>query len=179
MENCCNTGAVSGEGDLGGIVGLNDGGTVTNCYYLDILTEDTTSTPKTADQFASGEVTYLLQKGQRPQVWGQTVGTGYPELTDNEDEKVFKITGEVEGQESVVWYSNNKATLPTDPEKAGYTFEGWSTDEARTEADFREGSAVNDDMTVYAVFKEISSAPSTTVDRPVTPIPTAARQRWL
>ena len=98
---------------------------------------------------------WLLQEGQGEQVWGQTVGTGYPELTDNIDKAVYKITGEVEDQESIVWYSNNKATLPAAPVKAGFAFVGWSTTAEGTEANFGQGTPVEADMTVYAVFTKL------------------------
>ena len=52
-------------------VGYYDGNysTVENCYYLsETKTEDG---GKTAEQFASGEVAYLLQQGNTEQVWGQ------------------------------------------------------------------------------------------------------------
>ena len=133
--------------------------TVTNCYYLSgaaaggIGEGDGQATEKSEAQFASGEVAWLLQNGQDSQAWGQTVGVGYPELTDSEDKTVFQITGEVAGQAPVVWYSNNKATLPAaEPSKAGVAFAGWS----RTDGggvDFAAGVAVSGDMTVYAVWK--------------------------
>ena len=52
-------------------VGYYDGNysTVENCYYLsETETEDG---GKTAEQFARGEVAYLLQQGNTEQVWGQ------------------------------------------------------------------------------------------------------------
>ncbi len=54
-----------------------------------------------------------------------------------------------------------KATLPTAPTKAGYTFEGWYTDAALTEAyDFN--SAVAADVTLYAKWTEVSVTPEPT-----------------
>ncbi|MBI4857292.1 MAG: hypothetical protein HY818_11200 [Acetobacterium woodii] len=85
ISNCYNTGAVSGNSDVGGVVGYATTG-VSKCYYAqdsvangiygignnqDVL--DITEA-KSAAAFASGEVAYLLQKGQAsqtPQVWGQ------------------------------------------------------------------------------------------------------------
>ncbi len=93
MENCYNTGAVNGELSVGGVVGyIYYNSTITNCYYLagtatggiDGADEDGEVVAKTADEFASGEVAYLLQMAQTEQVWGQTlVGEGkeeYPVL---------------------------------------------------------------------------------------------------
>ena len=101
VENCYNTGSVSGRGDVGGIVGYNfdsivrncyntgsvtgtsyyvnavvgGGAGVTNCYYLDTCGASGDGTAKTADQFASGEVAYLLNGDQSSIVFKQTIGT--------------------------------------------------------------------------------------------------------
>ncbi len=86
VANCYNTGTVTGSSEVGEIVGENDEtyGTVQNSYYLaDSETDDFDGTTfKTADQFKSGEVAYLLQKENKTKdVWGQTIGTeGYPVL---------------------------------------------------------------------------------------------------
>lgn len=93
VTNCyvTNTTITSSGSNVGGVVGYNFGnitncysyidgitcvgynssygGSVNNCYYLsETETEDG---GKTADQFASGEVAYLLQSGNTEQVWGQ------------------------------------------------------------------------------------------------------------
>ena len=67
VENCHNTGEVSGSEYVGSVVG-NNTKTVTNCYYLaDSETDEIDgTTAKTAAQFASGEVAYLLGEA-----WGQ------------------------------------------------------------------------------------------------------------
>ena len=94
IENCVNIGYVISKGDgehIGSIAG--NGTNITNCYYLDkvggntnpggIENTDVTGAAekKTAAQFASGEVAYLLQGSQETQVWGQTIGTDdYPSL---------------------------------------------------------------------------------------------------
>lgn len=81
--NCYNTGGVSGDYHVGDICGDNYGATVTNCYYLsdtEIDNKDGT-VGKTKDQFANGEVAYLLQADRTEEVWGQTIGTDrYPTL---------------------------------------------------------------------------------------------------
>ena len=68
---------------VGGVCGLNYSGTVRNCYYLDTgATTADSGTSKTAAEFKSGEVAYLLQKAindaategtTAEQVWGQTL----------------------------------------------------------------------------------------------------------
>ena len=80
VTNCYNTGSVEGNEIVGGLCGLSFGN-VTNCYYLNTCGAAGVGTSKTADEFASGEVAWLLQNGQTEQVWGQTIGTeDYPVL---------------------------------------------------------------------------------------------------
>ncbi|WP_317336790.1 GLUG motif-containing protein, partial [uncultured Ruminococcus sp.] len=92
ITNCYNTGEVSGSGSVGGVCGKNsDSGTITNCYLLE--TEgglsavgsnngSSNAETKTDEQFASGEVAYLLASGTDGSIWGQdlSVETSYPEL---------------------------------------------------------------------------------------------------
>ena len=87
VTNCYNTGSVEGNNYVGGVCGYNYGDTVTNCYYLigtansGIGSGSGEATAKTAEQFQSGEVAWLLQGEQEGQVWGQTIGTDeYPVL---------------------------------------------------------------------------------------------------
>ena len=92
ISNCYNTGTVtatSSSADISGICGYNFG-PITNCYYL-ADTEDENG-GKTAAQFASGEIAYLLSQGCSTgeddntvtydgSIWGQTIGTDiYPTL---------------------------------------------------------------------------------------------------
>ena len=90
VTNCYNTGSVTGSYYVGGLCGGNTFfGNVTNCYYLTgtaaggINGSDAAgqAEAKTADEFKSGEVAFLLQGEQTGQVWGQTIGTeDYPVL---------------------------------------------------------------------------------------------------
>ena len=90
--NCYNIGTVTATGsdaDISGICGYNFG-PIKNCYYL-ADTEDENG-GKTAAQFASGEIAYLLSQGCSTgegdntvtydgSIWGQTIGTDtYPTL---------------------------------------------------------------------------------------------------
>ena len=99
ISNCYNIGTVtatSSGADISGICGYYFG-PVTNCYYL-ADTEDENG-GKTAAQFASGEIAYLLSQGCSTgegdatvtydgSIWGQTIGTDtYPLL---HGEKVYK-----------------------------------------------------------------------------------------
>ena len=115
IRNCYNTGAISADGtdNVGAIVGQNKGtqATVSNCYYLtgsanqgqgQLTTDAAGTVVKTADEFASGEVTYLLNG----LTWYQNLGEGGDALPvlDSSHGTVYRI---VEG-----FYSNDQyATL--------------------------------------------------------------------
>ena len=80
-NNCYNTGKVTGTSNVGGVCGQNDGGTLTNCYYLaDSETNNNDGTfGKTAEQFASGEVAYLLNGSESTDVaFCQNLDNGEP-----------------------------------------------------------------------------------------------------
>ena len=102
IMNCYSSVAISAPKSVGGICGANDYGTVNNCYhnskyfkgasvgrYVESTLENVSA--KTATQFTSGEVAYLLSGGvtDGTQVWYQTLGTdGYPTL-DNTHGTVY------------------------------------------------------------------------------------------
>lgn len=99
IESCYNTGAVNGNFYAGGVCGANSG-TIKSCYWLNTaysgngigisFGSETNVASKTVDQFASGEVAYLLQGSQTTQAWGQTLGTDdYPVLTTDEAKRVY------------------------------------------------------------------------------------------
>ncbi|MBV8040306.1 hypothetical protein HF895_12545 [Bacteroides sp. AN502] len=73
VTNCYNSGTVAGSSQVGGVCGGNYDATVTNCYYLDTCGAAGEGTSKTADQFKSGEVAWLLQGEQAEQIWGQNI----------------------------------------------------------------------------------------------------------
>lgn len=117
--NCYNTGAISADGtdNVGAIVGQNKGtqATVSNCYYLtgsanqgqgQLTTDAADTVVKTADEFASGEVTYLLNGSSSDSpVWYQNLDNGqdkdtYPVL-DGSHGIVYCI------EEDPVRYSND------------------------------------------------------------------------
>ena len=112
LQECYNIGTVSGTTKVGGVCGLNYSGTVRNCYYLDTSAATADSgTSKTAAEFKSGEVAYLLQKAindaategtPAEQVWGQKIGEDdYPKLGGD---KVYQTTPCTAG------YSNTDGT---------------------------------------------------------------------
>ncbi|MBE6965067.1 MAG: hypothetical protein E7441_03440, partial [Ruminococcaceae bacterium] len=124
IVNCINTGHITGTINTAGIAGDSDGNNVTNCLNIGIIESGYSSTKnqiaesftncyylatesndkggRTAEQLASGEITYLLQSAQPeediydddwnwigteiPTVWTQTIGTNeYPALDPNGD----------------------------------------------------------------------------------------------
>ena len=89
IESCYNTGSVSGHSDVGGVCGLNyRNSTITKCYWLNTAytgngigtDENGTSenvVAKTAEQFASGEVCWLLNGSASENVsWYQNLNNG-------------------------------------------------------------------------------------------------------
>ena len=136
ITNCCNTGAVTGGERVGGVCGKNDDGTITNCYWLDTAYSGTgigidagtvaNVEVKSAEQFASGEVAWLLNSSTNGP-WRQNLGEGgdaFPVL-DSTHGEVVKLTvdGEVsyrnsgdkfEGEDGKVYYDNKgeRAEVP-------------------------------------------------------------------
>ena len=128
ITNCCNTGAVTGSGNVGGVCGYNFDGTITNCYWLDKAYSGTgvgdsgtvaNVEVKSAEQFASGEVAWLLNSSTNGP-WRQNLGEGgdgFPTL-DSGHKAVVKLTvdGEVsylnsgdkfKGEDGKVYYDSN------------------------------------------------------------------------
>lgn len=83
ISNCYNSGIVSGDWLVGSVCGDNWDGTISNCYYLQGTAEggingndvSGQAEAKTAEQFASGEVCWLLNEEQSEGAWGQKLGT--------------------------------------------------------------------------------------------------------
>ncbi len=113
IENCTNSGAVSAsasggiDASAGGVCGRNEvasGGsgtaTIQNCYWLGSACSgggvgsssggatSTNVVSKTADEFASGEVAWLLNQGQENGPWRQNLGDSgdaFPVLDQSHD----------------------------------------------------------------------------------------------
>lgn len=172
VNHCYNTGTVSG-GITGGVVGENqDEATATNCYYNNEIytVEDTTEgvTGKTAAQFASGEVAYLLQNGQTddgtgtiPQVWGQTLSGETPDTTPVLTDETAKIVYQVQFMANDAVYSaafanpNGTVALPEEPASTVYDFMRWSQTNSADGDEFTAQTPVTDNMTVYAIGQEM------------------------
>ena len=130
IKNCYNSGTLTG-GSMNGVVQINDkDGTVENCYYLsDSETDDFDGTTfKTADQFASGEVCYLLNGDQSAIAFYQDLSTEkYPTLNaDSEQVCRLEMTYDEsfgEAAATVTTYHNTgaKITLEKSPDNA-YTY---------------------------------------------------------
>lgn len=170
IKNCYNTGKVTGTGNLGGAVGRIETGDVSDCYYLNTSaaegigsvtkpenTEVTNVESKTAEQFASGEVAWLLQSGQAEPVWGQqNLGDAdsLPELTSEKAYSVIQVTfkiSEEDTQPNTVYTTpGSTVTFPADPEApAGQAFAGWYSGDTKCES----GATFTKDTTLTAKFK--------------------------
>ena len=90
IENCYNIGTINSivNDDYKRNIAVieNEKAVVKNCYYLEdnYIAEEDGASGRDADDFASGEIAYLLQGGQDDPVWGQTLadegGDPYPVL---------------------------------------------------------------------------------------------------
>ena len=129
MTNCYNTGTVSGTGTyahVGGVCGENYG-TIANCYWLTDkassgIGSDSDSgtggaTEKTADEFKSGAVAWLLNSYQENGPWRQTLDEDDYPVLDITHEEVVKLTvdgtvsylnkgDKFEGKDGKVYYDN-------------------------------------------------------------------------
>lgn len=92
LTYCYNVGDVVDKGaahvDFGSITGGNNGMIVENCYYLDnddnIADTNKGAVVKSTDEFKSGTVSYLLNKGNDNDVWRQNIGIDdYPNFTSS------------------------------------------------------------------------------------------------
>lgn len=178
VNSCYNTGTITGT-TVGGVVGVNSNaggsGTVDSCYFLEAenlsgvgdntSTNVTNVTSKTTGEFATGEVTWLLQKAvggnasSLTQVWGQDIDTDkYPVLTSDPDKKVYQVTFMNGGSTFATDYANsgdNVAFPKPDPTSKNKEFTGWA-DEG---TEYTDSITVKGrDLTVHAWFVEKAPA---------------------
>lgn len=125
ISNCYNIGTVtatSSSTDISGICGYNFG-PITNCYYL-ADTEDENG-GKTTEQFAGGEIAYLLSQGctvgvgedavtYSGSIWGQA-------LEDDNSDKYPKLY--TDGSNKVYHIVTKYKTCDHDPNPSSYTDE--------------------------------------------------------
>lgn len=180
VTSCYNIGKVTAPSEgatIGGVVGANSNGTingtVNGCYYLNTVAGsaigDSSGTSenvasKTTEEFASGEVAWLLQDAVEQdgsittQVWGQEIGANnYPELLafDASAQKVYRVAFEYnydyEGTENAAYAnSGSPVSVPTTPEREGYAFGGWYSDkDFNTKWNF-DTDTVTENINLYA-----------------------------
>lgn len=135
ITTCSNSGPVTRSGTyVGGICGYNAGGTITNCYWLEGTagagigdnSGGGNATEKTAEQYASGEVAWLLNQGQNEEQtekpWGQG-SNDMPVLISNCPEGVttktpvritIKIQNETTEQYGYTTAGSTLASYPND-----------------------------------------------------------------
>ena len=122
ISYCYNTGAVSGSYNVGGVCGLNYG-TISNCYFdnnkydKDAVGDNSgtviNTSGKTTEEFASGEVAYLLNNSvsDGTQRWYQNLaaegGEAYPNLNDTEKENRTVYRAYRHGEATLTYNNNN------------------------------------------------------------------------
>lgn len=177
VNSCYNTGKVTAPSEgatIGGVVGANSNGTingtVNGCYFFvetaasgvgdNSSTNVTNVTSKTTEEFASGEVAWLLQDALNQEVptaervWGQDIGTDpYPVLLafDETAPAVYQLTfnyNDNDAPANTVRYTNGTVTLPENPTRDGYTFTGWEG--------YTENMTVTADTTFTAQWNQIT-----------------------
>lgn len=175
VNSCYNTGKVTAPSEgatIGGVVGANSNGTingtVNGCYFLvetaasgvgdNSSTNVTNVASKTTEEFASGEVAWLLQDAlgeNADQAWGQQLSgetpDEYPVLTSDTSKKVYQVTFKDSGSTFATDYANSgdTATKPTDPTQTGYTFGGWYSDENLGQ-EWNFDTPITEDIPLYA-----------------------------
>ena len=120
VANCYSYGTVSTANNYGPICSYSYS-TPTNCFYQSNTETDSFdgTTAKTAEEFASGEVAYLLNAGRTPAVWGQNLAEGsadaYPVLNGAPVAATKKCDG------TAISYQNadSDVTLPHDVNETG------------------------------------------------------------
>lgn len=149
--HCYNIGKVDGRA----ISGSHEMTESENNYYLkgsatlEIDEDAEKAEEKTFDEFASGEVAYLLMERGDKAEWGQRIGDDFPIITDDEDLRVYKVTFMVNGREYAVAYGNSYGVLvmPDAPLLSGGGFKYWVDEDGEK---FTKDSSVKKNMTVTA-----------------------------
>ena len=149
-----NIGEVDGRAILGGQAHDQS----ENNYYLkgsatvEVDEEQEKAEEKTFDEFASGEVAYLLYKigvSKEEPAWGQKIGEDFPIITEDKDLRVYKVTFMVNGREYAVAYGNSYGVfvMPDEPRISGGSFKYWVDEDGEK---FTKDSSVKENMTVTA-----------------------------
>lgn len=174
LTSSCSIGQVSGSSDTGGVFGRQEllyDPQIENCYFnSDTCGAGGTGegvTGMTAAEFAGGEAAYLLQGAGEAQVWGQSLGGDsadpLPVLTDDAAKRVYQVTFKIQSDgaedDYAVVYANPSGVgadrMPEAPVSGTKTFANWSVGSAGG-GKFTAGTAVTQDMTVYAQWRSDS-----------------------
>ncbi len=130
-----NRGKVSGRSNVGDICGRDSEGNIKNCYYLSgtantgigYVSDGVKTESKTAGQFASGEVCYMLNgyrsagTAENPLAWYQNLsaegGDAFPVYTRTETNTVY---GGYDHGETTLYCGNNIGIATAHPHAHGY-----------------------------------------------------------
>ena len=119
IENCFNFDCTYQNGSDRYAFTQSNTGTITNCYYYEAsetLSDTITNgviEVKSSDQFASGEVAYLLNGDQSTITWYQTLETDTYPVLDSEREKVYRVNKYdcPDDNEAEYFYSNTNEEI--------------------------------------------------------------------
>ena len=115
VVNNFNMGGLTGGAQFGNIAGsISSAASVDNSYYL--FEEETADGGKTAEQFASGEVAYLLNTDEAELVWKQNIDNGegnpgYPSFSGGDVYMINKYATCDKSDTPTIGYSNTDADI--------------------------------------------------------------------
>ena len=100
VTDCFSAGSVTAQSNAGGIAGNADSSSLSNCCYSSTAfggsafgslgTACQNCTAYTAEQFASGEAAYTLNKNENAEIWYQTLGENTLPTFDSAEKSVYK-----------------------------------------------------------------------------------------
>ena len=173
IKNCYNTGKISvtiHSSFVGGVCGMNFDG-INNCYFLTGTADKgigvgssifpNEATEKTENQFKSGEVAWLLNGSQNPQLWGQG-SNDMPVLTSNRPKDVtctvpVRVTIQMPDGTSEQGYTTKGNTLAEYPSQLnGKTYTFYEDSNFATPIDTAT-KTYEKDTVIYAKEKKNSS----------------------
>ena len=123
FNNCIVASAFNGKAERSHtyVAGTPGAISLNNCYYLNAIgTEE--GTQMSAEQFASGEVCFLLNKGQSDAAWYQTIGEDVMPVLDSSHLEVYATISRCDGMPMEGCEYTNDATSVTIPP---HNYEGY------------------------------------------------------
>ncbi|MCC8036589.1 MAG: DUF4886 domain-containing protein [Bacteroidales bacterium] len=114
---------------------------ISDCYYLSTMGEDSNGIAATADQFHSGEVCYKINNGLATPLFGQDLSdvSTLPVAYD-ESNRVYRTIFMVDNEVSTTLYNNSTLICPND--NKWYDADG---------NEYKTGDTVDSDLTLYDV----------------------------